>query len=121
MGGRPAVLTLRPPAPVRGSPRTRGALARCDFIDRRHQHDIALPAHAQPLGAQDDVERLVPGHILQAHGDLAAVAEAVRASGVPVDEIALRRPTLDDAFLALTGQTGSAGVPEDGDLVEVAS
>jgi daunorubicin resistance ABC transporter ATP-binding subunit len=35
--------------------------------------------------------------------DLAAVAEAVRASGVAVDEIALRRPTLDDAFLALTG------------------
>jgi daunorubicin resistance ABC transporter ATP-binding subunit len=35
--------------------------------------------------------------------DLAAVAEAVRASGVAVDEVALRRPTLDDAFLALTG------------------
>jgi daunorubicin resistance ABC transporter ATP-binding subunit len=36
--------------------------------------------------------------------DLAAVAEAVRASGVAIDEVALRRPTLDDAFLALTGQ-----------------
>lgn len=35
--------------------------------------------------------------------DLAAVAQAVRASGVAVDEVALRRPTLDDAFLALTG------------------
>jgi ABC-2 type transport system ATP-binding protein len=35
--------------------------------------------------------------------DLAAVAQAVHASGVAVDEIALRRPTLDDAFLALTG------------------
>ena len=35
--------------------------------------------------------------------DLAAVAGAVRASGVAVDEVALRRPTLDDAFLALTG------------------
>ncbi|MGC1185044.1 MAG: daunorubicin/doxorubicin resistance ABC transporter ATP-binding protein DrrA, partial [Candidatus Dormiibacterota bacterium] len=29
--------------------------------------------------------------------------QAVRASGVAVDEVALRRPTLDDAFLALTG------------------
>ncbi len=37
-------------------------------------------------------------------GDLTAVADAVRATGIPVDEIALRRPTLDDAFLALTGQ-----------------
>jgi hypothetical protein len=36
--------------------------------------------------------------------DLAEVAAAVRASGIPIDEIALRRPTLDDAFLALTGQ-----------------
>jgi ABC-type multidrug transport system ATPase subunit len=36
--------------------------------------------------------------------DLAAVARAVHDVGVEVDEIALRRPTLDDAFLALTGQ-----------------
>jgi daunorubicin resistance ABC transporter ATP-binding subunit len=36
--------------------------------------------------------------------DLAAVAAVVQASGVDVDEIALRHPTLDDAFLALTGQ-----------------
>jgi ABC-2 type transport system ATP-binding protein len=36
--------------------------------------------------------------------DLAAVTSVVRDSGVSVDEIALRRPTLDDAFLALTGQ-----------------
>jgi hypothetical protein len=36
--------------------------------------------------------------------DLAAVTATVRESGVVIDEIALRRPTLDDAFLALTGQ-----------------
>jgi daunorubicin resistance ABC transporter ATP-binding subunit len=36
--------------------------------------------------------------------DLAVVARAVHDVGVEVDEIALRRPTLDDAFLALTGQ-----------------
>lgn len=35
--------------------------------------------------------------------DLARVAAAVRDSEIAVDEIALRRPTLDDAFLALTG------------------
>jgi ABC-2 type transport system ATP-binding protein len=39
--------------------------------------------------------------------DLARVAAAVAASGVAVDEIALRRPTLDDAFLALTGKPAS--------------
>jgi ABC-type multidrug transport system ATPase subunit len=36
--------------------------------------------------------------------DLARIATAVRTAGVPIDEVALRRPTLDDAFLALTGQ-----------------
>ena len=35
---------------------------------------------------------------------LARVAAAVRDSGIEVEEIALRRPTLDDAFLALTGR-----------------
>jgi daunorubicin resistance ABC transporter ATP-binding subunit len=37
--------------------------------------------------------------------DLARVADAVSEAGIPVDEVALRRPTLDDAFLALTGHT----------------
>src|ERR1700733_4519699 len=31
--------------------------------------------------------------------DLARVAQAIRESGIAVDEVALRRPTLDDAFL----------------------
>jgi ABC-2 type transport system ATP-binding protein len=39
--------------------------------------------------------------------DLARVATTVRDSGVAVDEVALRRPTLDDAFLALTGHPAS--------------
>jgi hypothetical protein len=40
----------------------------------------------------------------RASADLAAVATAVQEGGLAVDEVALRRPTLDDAFLALTGQ-----------------
>jgi ABC-2 type transport system ATP-binding protein len=35
---------------------------------------------------------------------LTRVSDVVLASGIAVDELALRRPTLDDAFLALTGQ-----------------
>ncbi|HWE10157.1 MAG TPA: ATP-binding cassette domain-containing protein [Solirubrobacteraceae bacterium] len=45
-------------------------------------------------------------------GDLARVAAAVSASGIGVDEIALRRPTLDDAFLALTGHIAGEPAPE---------
>jgi ABC-type multidrug transport system ATPase subunit len=46
--------------------------------------------------------------------DLATVAAAVRDAGVPVDEVALRRPTLDDAFLALTGRPASSVSSPDG-------
>jgi daunorubicin resistance ABC transporter ATP-binding subunit len=52
--------------------------------------------------------------------DLAVVAAAVRSSGIPIDEIALRRPTLDDAFLALTGQPTNPDTRTDS-LVEAAS
>jgi ABC-2 type transport system ATP-binding protein len=45
--------------------------------------------------------------------DLLRVAQAVHDSGIAVDEIALRRPTLDDAFLALTGHPASAGQEQD--------
>ncbi|MGE4425547.1 MAG: ATP-binding cassette domain-containing protein [Solirubrobacteraceae bacterium] len=50
--------------------------------------------------------------------DLARVGAALRDAGAPIDEIALRRPTLDDAFLALTGRpadrTGPDGTTPDG-------
>jgi daunorubicin resistance ABC transporter ATP-binding subunit len=51
--------------------------------------------------------------------DLERIAAVVRSSGVPIDELALRRPTLDDAFLALTGQPPSA--PDAPDDQEVAA
>jgi daunorubicin resistance ABC transporter ATP-binding subunit len=57
----------------------------------RHQRLISIPA---------------PDEVV----DLARITRAVQATGVPVDEVALRRPTLDDAFLALTGQTTEEGV-----------
>lgn len=52
--------------------------------------------------------------------DLVAVADVVRSTGVAVDEVALRRPTLDDAFLALTGQPADRVVADD-QMSEVAS
>jgi len=57
---------------------------RFDISVSRERRTVSVPA-------PDDVD------------DLAAVASAVRSSGVAVDEVALRRPTLDDAFLTLTG------------------
>lgn len=54
-----------------------------------------------PLSEQRTVSVAAPGEA----ADLARVAGAVQDAGIGVDEIALRRPTLDDAFLALTGHT----------------
>jgi ABC-2 type transport system ATP-binding protein len=38
---------------------------------------------------------------------IAHAAAALRAAGVNVEDFALRRPTLDDVFLSLTGSTTS--------------
>jgi ABC-2 type transport system ATP-binding protein len=54
-------------------------------------------------------------------GDLARVAAAVADTGLAVDEIALRRPTLDDAFLALTGRPASAAAERTDDPEEIAA
>jgi daunorubicin resistance ABC transporter ATP-binding subunit len=45
--------------------------------------------------------------------DLNRVAQVVAASGMSVDEIALRRPTLDDAFIKLTGQPAATPTEEE--------
>ncbi len=67
-----------------------------------------------PLPEQRMVSVAAPNEV----ADLARVAETVEEAGIAVDEIALRRPTLDDAFLALTGH---APVTEDAQEQEVAA
>jgi ABC-2 type transport system ATP-binding protein len=41
-------------------------------------------------------------------GLLASVIRDLDAAGVQLDDVALRRPTLDDVFLALTGHAAEA-------------
>jgi daunorubicin resistance ABC transporter ATP-binding subunit len=86
---------------------------------------VGLDELARVLGARFDVtvtpgRRMVSVPAPDETADLAVVAEVVRSSGVAVDEVALRRPTLDDAFLALTGQEPDVGA-DDESMVEVAS
>jgi len=63
---------------------------------------------AQP-GAQDDLV------VLQAaENGVAVVSEAaqrLQAAGVPVSDLALRRPSLDEVFLQLTGERPGEGKP----------
>ncbi len=67
----------------------------------QEQFDVAL------MREQRTISIPAPGEAR----DLARVAGAVERCGIGVDEIALRRPTLDDAFLALTGHPASALEP----------
>jgi ABC-2 type transport system ATP-binding protein len=62
-----------------------------DALGERFEISVSAEQRMISIAAPDEV------------ADLARVAAAVRDSGLPVDEVALRRPTLDDAFLALTG------------------
>jgi len=64
-----------------------------------------------PIAEQRTISVAAPGEV----SDLTRVAEAVQRAGIAVDEIALRRPTLDDAFLALTGHAATQP-PEDAEL-----
>jgi ABC-2 type transport system ATP-binding protein len=70
----------------------------------------ALDALAASLGQRFEVtvareQRTVSIAAPEEIEDLTRVAAAVRDSGIAIDEVALRRPTLDDAFLALTGHS----------------
>src|SRR5579863_2554396 len=63
----------------------------------------------------DDRQLIVP--VTQGAQQLAAVVRDLDAAQIPLDNLALRRPTLDDVFLTLTGRTAtsddlSADIPE---------
>jgi ABC-2 type transport system ATP-binding protein len=42
--------------------------------------------------------------------ELVAAVQSLGTAGIPLADVALRRPTLDDVFLTLTGHT--TGAPE---------
>ena len=80
-------------------------------LDDASRADVA----AQALASMTDERPVVAGDLVTAgvHRRGGAIVEAVRRldeAGVGVEDIALRRPTLDDVFLALTGHAAeSAG------------
>jgi ABC-2 type transport system ATP-binding protein len=79
-------------------------------------HAAADLARAAALIASDDGERVIDDRArritIPAHGGTQRLVQIVRdldAAGIAIDDLALRRPTLDDVFLALTGH---AAAPE---------
>jgi ABC-2 type transport system ATP-binding protein len=101
---------------AQGTPRELKSLAGRDVVEV-HARDVRdLPRLAEALAAIGaDEPRLDPPArrvTMPVEGGRAAIAAAVRAVDdidVEVDDIGLRRPTLDEVFLTLTGQPIDAG------------
>jgi ABC-2 type transport system ATP-binding protein len=68
---------------------------------------------AEPPRTDADTQR-VSAAVDGGAAELAAVVRMLDERGIHVDDIGLRRPTLDEVFLALTGQSGAT--PTDPDL-----
>ena len=79
-----------------------------DVIDVKVGVADELPKAAEAMGPDATIDS-VTGHVsvpvTTGADDLVEVVRALRAAGVTIDDIALRRPTLDDVFLTLTGHT----------------
>ncbi len=87
-----------------------------DVIEVRPHHAFALAAvhevlatvAAEPPRTDIDMQRVSAPVDSGAEG-LASVVRLLDERGVSVDDIGLRRPTLDEVFLVLTGQTIESG------------
>ena len=88
-----------------------------DLADTERALSALAEMADEPLEVEDGLVRV---KVRQRTG---AIAEAVRRlEGVGIDDIALRRPTLDDVFLALTGHTAEESeLEEQAETEEVAA
>jgi ABC-2 type transport system ATP-binding protein len=86
--------------------------------DRITEAVIAL----KPFGCGDEVvDEEEPTVTVPVESSVGVVADAVRAldqAGIPVDDLLIRRPTLDDVFLTLTGHTAEESEAEEEEEVK---
>jgi ABC-2 type transport system ATP-binding protein len=89
-----------------------------DVVDVKVANADDIERAAQALGSEASIDAdhgriAVP--VTTGAEDLVTAVQALSAAGIPVDDIGLRRPTLDDVFLTLTGHTTEWNAFEDGD------
>ena len=87
---------------------------------------VLTVTHAADLGRAEELMRSCVGEVYvepgprrltaQASGvrDMSRLGEAFAASDIDVDDLGLKRPSLDDVFLRLTGHRADDGSPGDG-------
>ena len=70
-----------------------------------------------PLGEDEPVLEagVVRVSVAQRSGTIVAAVKALSEAGVGVDDLRLRRPTLDDVFLTLTGHAAEPPTPGEGE------
>ncbi len=93
-----------------GTPTELKAKAGLDMVEVRVAHGNDLAAVAEllaPLGTEaprvDEPARRVAVPVLDGTNRLADAVRTISDRGIQLDDIGLRRPTLDEVFLALTG------------------
>jgi ABC-2 type transport system ATP-binding protein len=88
-------------------------------------HDrAALPRAVELLVRETEGEHSVDDHVrritIPASGGARSLVQVVRIldeAGITIDDIALRRPTLDDVFLTLTGHAAEIAAAAEGDAL----
>jgi ABC-2 type transport system ATP-binding protein len=79
-----------------------------------------VDAAVSALRVMTDEEPVADGVVVKLHvrvrkGSIVEAVQRLTEAGVGVDDIALRRPTLDDVFLALTGHAAEEELAEEDD------
>lgn len=69
----------------------------------------AVSPHSRGDMQIDPERRSISAPVINGPGLLTTVVRDLDVAGVPVDDLALRRPTLDEVFLTLTGHAAEAG------------
>ena len=76
---------------------------------------LAIAILARIAGEEPIVDEHTRKLTVPAHGGASRLVQVVREldeAGIGIDDIALRRPTLDDVFLSLTGHASESGAAE---------
>jgi ABC-2 type transport system ATP-binding protein len=77
-----------------------------------------LHDHACGTGSVDRLARTATVPVTSAAGLVPAVVRELDAAGVAVEDVAVRRPTLDDVFFELTGHAAEAVTDDEGADIE---
>jgi ABC-2 type transport system ATP-binding protein len=89
-----------------------------DVVDVKVADDADIERAAQALGTEASIDtdhQRISVPVTTGAEDLVTAVQALGAAGIPVADIALRQPTLDDVFLTLTGHTTEWKDSDDSD------